>query len=91
MPRTTRTRGIFLRAATERAAGYISAPEREELVGREGVAVTDLHPSGVVLIGDERVDVVSDAGFVAKGSRVRIVRAEGYRLVVLPAAEAGKA
>ncbi|HWP36992.1 MAG TPA: NfeD family protein [Gemmatimonadales bacterium] len=91
MPRTTRTRGIFLQAATDRDAGYISAPEREDLVGREGVALTDLHPSGVVLIGDERVDVVSDAGFVAKGSRVRVVRAEAYRMVVIPTAEVEKA
>jgi membrane-bound serine protease (ClpP class) len=85
LPKGSRLRGVFLQAATDRTAGYISAPERDELIGREGVAATDLHPSGTVMLDDERLDVVSEAGFVAKGSRVRIVRAEGYRLVVVPA------
>jgi membrane-bound serine protease (ClpP class) len=91
MPRTQRSRGIFLQTATDRAEGYISAPEREDLVGKEGIAATDLHPSGIVVVGDERVDVVSDAGFVAKGARVRIIRAEAYRLVVVPAVQPSNA
>jgi membrane-bound ClpP family serine protease len=37
-----------------------------------------------MLLGGERLDVVSDAGFVAKGTRVRVVRSEAYRLVVEP-------
>ena len=91
LPKAGRSRGIFLRAATDRTGGYISAPEREDLIGREGVAVTDLHPTGTVVVDDERLDVVSDAGFVAKGARVRIVRAEGYRLVVVPAIQTSNA
>lgn len=89
MPKTTRTRGIFLQTATDRGQGYISAPERPDLVGAEGVAATDLHPSGTVIVGEERLDVVSDAGFVAKGTRVRVLRAEAYRLVVVPLAAPG--
>ena len=91
LPKAGRSRGIFLQAATDRTEGYISAPEREDLIGREGVAVTDLHPTGTVVVDDERLDVVSDAGFVAKGARVRIVRAEGYRLVVVPAIQTSNA
>jgi len=91
LPKGSRVRGIFLQAATNRTAGYISAPEREDLIGREGVAATDLHPSGTVVVDDERLDVVSDAGFVAKGERVRIVRAEGYRMVVVPAVQTSNA
>ena len=87
MPKLNRSRGIFLGTVTDRVGGYIAGPERPDLVGAEGVAATDLHPSGVVVVGDERLDVVSDVGFVGKGARVRIVRAEGYRLVVIPARE----
>jgi len=50
----------------------------------EGVALTDLRPAGTVRVGSERLDVVSDAGFVEKGSRVRIIRTESYRHVVEP-------
>ena len=55
-----------------------------DLVGLEGVAVIDLHPSGTVVVGNERLDVVCESGFVDKGARVRVVRSDGYRHVVLP-------
>jgi membrane-bound serine protease (ClpP class) len=77
-------RGIFLRAATSRSEGYIAGEARADLVGLEGVALTDLRPAGTVRVGSERLDVVSDAGFVEKGSRVRIIRTESYRHVVEP-------
>jgi membrane-bound serine protease (ClpP class) len=48
------------------------------------VAITDLRPAGTVKVGDERLDVVSDVGFVAKGKRVRVIRSESYRHVVEP-------
>lgn len=84
LPASARWRGIFLKTATDRTEGYISAPPRTDLVGAEGVAATDLRPSGVMLLGGERLDVISEAGYVAKGTRVRVVRTEGYSLVVTP-------
>jgi membrane-bound serine protease (ClpP class) len=79
-----RGRGIFLMTATDRDTGYIASAAREDLVGGEGVAATDLHPSGTAIIGGERLDVVSEAGFIDKGERIRVVRSEGYRHVVEP-------
>ncbi len=79
-----RGRGIFLMTATDRATGYIASAARGDLVGAEGVAATDLHPSGTAVIGGERLDVVSEAGFIDKGDRIRVVRSEGYRHVVEP-------
>jgi len=84
LPTSTGGRGIFLQAATDRSAGYIAEPIREDLIGVEGVAVTDLRPAGTAQLGDERLDVVSDVGFVAKGTDVRVIQSEGYRLVVEP-------
>ncbi|HEX9729909.1 MAG TPA: NfeD family protein [Gemmatimonadales bacterium] len=83
LPTSDRWRGIFLRAATNKDRGFVSAEVRGDLIGLEGVAATDLHPSGTGVFGTERLDVVSEAGFVAKGRPIRIVRSEGYRLVVL--------
>lgn len=82
LPTSERWKGVFLRAATTKETGYLSAPSRGDLIGKEGVALTDLRPSGTVRVGEERLDVVSDTGFVAKGERVRIIRSEGYRHVV---------
>ncbi len=55
---------------------------REDLVGREGVAATTLRPSGAALIGDERVDVTTDGDFIEKGTRIRVTKVEGPRIVV---------
>jgi membrane-bound serine protease (ClpP class) len=85
LPTSGRWRGILLRDSTSKEEGYISEPAREDLIGLVGIAVTDLRPSGTVMVEGERLDVVSDVGFVAKGSHVRVIRSEGYRHVVEPA------
>ena len=51
-------------------------------MGDEGVTLTDMRPSGKVMVGGERVDAVSDDGFLDSGSRVRIVRYENAQLYV---------
>ena len=86
MPSNSRLarRGIFLLASTTRETGYASQATRPELVGALGTALTDLRPTGVGLFGEERLDVVSDAGWVEEGTAIRVVSAEGYRHVVRP-------
>ncbi len=74
--------GIFLGESTTKETGYTSAQRREELVGMEGVAITDLRPSGTGLFGEERVDVVSESEWIEAGSPIRITASEGYRHVV---------
>jgi membrane-bound serine protease (ClpP class) len=88
LPTSRRWSGILLRDATDKESGYVSEPDRDELIDAVGVAITDLRPSGTIQVGEERLDVVSDTGFIAKGSRVRVIRWEGYRHVVEPADEA---
>ena len=56
----------------------------EVLLGREGQALTPLRPSGSVEIDQRPVDVVTDGQYVEPGSRVRVVRVEGARVVVEP-------
>jgi membrane-bound serine protease (ClpP class) len=75
-------RGILLDTETDRATGYVSQAVRADLVGREGVAITDLRPSGVGLFGDERIDIVSESEWIPGGTPIRIVSSEGYRHVV---------
>lgn len=90
LPHSRRLSGVFLRDATGRELGYVSAARRDELVGKLGVALTDLRPSGTVLVEDERIDAVSEGPWIEDGTRVRVLRAEGYRHVVR-ALQAGEA
>ena len=85
LPNSHRFAGLLHTHQTDRAEGYIAAPQREDLLGLEGVAMTDLRPSGTALIAGERVDVVTEGGFIPAGETVTVVRADGYRHVVRPA------
>ena len=84
LPRSNRLArsGVLLRDELDRETGYLSAPERRELLGAVGVAATDLRPAGAGLFGEERLDVVAEAGFIPAGTRITIISSEGYRLVV---------
>ena len=78
-------RGIFRRVAlVADLEEAVSSPDLSALVGQEGVAVTVLRPSGKVRIGTEWYDGVSEAGFIEKGSRVKVLRFENAQLYVVP-------
>ena len=79
--------GIFLPAKTASAIGYESAEVRSDLVGKYGTAITDLRPAGTALIGDERIDVVSESEWISAGTPVKVLSAEGYRHIVRSVSE----
>ena len=56
--------------------------EQPELVGRTGVALTTLRPSGTAEIDGRRVDVVTEGGMIEAGNETKVVAVEGARVVV---------
>jgi membrane-bound serine protease (ClpP class) len=54
----------------------------DHLVGRSGVATTDLRPSGTARFGDERRSVVADGPAIEAGQAIVVTAVEGYRIVV---------
>ncbi len=82
LPNSGRFSGLILRGGSDQSEGYIAAPARGDLLGLEGIALTDLRPAGTAQIGPERVDVVTEGEYVPQGRTVRVVRSEGYRHVV---------
>ncbi|MCC6670166.1 MAG: hypothetical protein IT458_03840 [Planctomycetes bacterium] len=94
LPRIPLLNRVLLRPPLEPAtgastpfAGAVPVLAPAALVGREGVADSDLRPAGIVLLGADRLDVVSEGGYVARGTRVRVARVEGTRVVVEPVAD----
>ena len=59
----------------------------EQMVGREGVVLQDLDPTGVVQVASEHWTASSVRGTPRKGDRVRVVQMEGLRLKVEPVEE----
>lgn len=62
--------------------GYMGNDERVDLIGKEGVVVTVLRPSGKVNIDGNPVDVVTDGEFLEPGTKVVVIDATGGRVVV---------
>ncbi|MBM7716307.1 membrane-bound serine protease (ClpP class) [Bacillus thermophilus] len=75
---------FILTDSTSSEKGYVSNVNRLELVGKKGVTITPLRPSGTVLIDDERIDVVAEGNFIENNTGVKVVKVEGSRIVVRP-------
>ena len=62
--------------------GYVASFGWEKLVGEEALTETDLHPSGWVNVGKERVFAISEGNFIDKNVKVVILSVDGNRVVV---------
>ncbi len=52
------------------------------LIGKQGIALSMLRPSGIVLIDNKKVDAVSERDVIKKDEKVEVVKVEGIRIVV---------
>lgn len=73
---------LILVESTSKEKGYTSSENKDILLGKEGVAVTALRPSGIALIDGERIDVVSQGDFVENGARVVVTNTSSSRVMV---------
>lgn len=62
--------------------GYVSNVNRTDLLGKEGIALTVLRPSGTAIFNNERIDVVSEGDFINQNAKITVVKVEGVRIVV---------
>ncbi|MRG86635.1 NfeD family protein [Salinibacillus xinjiangensis] len=75
-------RNIILSERTTTEKGFVSTINRLELIGLVGKTLTPLRPSGTAIFDDERLDVVTEGGYIQQGKEVKIVKVEGSRIVV---------
>lgn len=73
---------IVLRDSTSSEQGYVSNSSRTDLLNKEGITLTPLRPSGTIIIENERVDAVTEGGFIDTNVKVIVVKVEGVRVVV---------
>ncbi|MFH0953489.1 MAG: NfeD family protein [Verrucomicrobiota bacterium] len=61
---------------------FKAASEVESLIGKEGVALSILRPSGIAKIDGRRVDVVADGTWIESGKRIKVMGVSGPRVLV---------
>ncbi|EPD54385.1 hypothetical protein HMPREF1210_00371 [Paenisporosarcina sp. HGH0030] len=81
---------IILKDATDTEHGYVSNVNRYELLGRMAVSMTPLRPSGTIMLDGERIDAVTEGGYVDANKVVKIIKVEGSRTVVREVKEGEK-
>ena len=73
-----------LRTELSSSSGFTSqSMEKEAYLGKKGVAVTDLRPSGVAVIDGKRLDVVSRGEYISRDAEVIVTSVSGNRIVVV--------
>lgn len=82
LPRTRWGRKMFLDGAVQGASQPPPA-RADEVVGQTGETLTTLAPSGFVQIGGRRYEAASQSGLLPKGTPVRVVGVETFRLTVV--------
>lgn len=69
-----------------------SVPEitnaKQQLIGKSGVTITPLRPSGIADIEGRRIDVLTAGAFIERGKRIVVTKAEGMHILVREATDA---
>ena len=61
---------------------FSQAPDLVSWKGKKGEAITDLRPSGTVMIEGNRLDAVTDGEYVDAGTPIVVTLVSGNRIVV---------
>jgi membrane-bound serine protease (ClpP class) len=81
LPETPAFRRVMLTAEVSTEKGYSSSQETSSLVGLQGTAETVLHPAGIGVFGDKRLNVVARGSFIDKGAPIVVAETHGNRIV----------
>ncbi|MFH1435035.1 MAG: NfeD family protein [Pseudomonadota bacterium] len=72
----------FVLKTSQKGAVSSLGHDHADLVGKQGKAVSNLHPSGTAMFDGKKVDVVTGGVYIAKGAAVAVVETSGPRVVV---------
>lgn len=80
-------KGIFrymaLESVQDKEAGYVGVPATDKnIIGKTGLAATDLRPSGKIRIEEVLYDAVAEFGYIEKGKNIKVIRVESAQLHV---------
>ena len=62
--------------------GFLASNYSKEMIKKEGIASTDLKPSGYIKIDEKYFQAVSKSKYIEKGKNIVVIAGEGARLIV---------
>jgi membrane-bound ClpP family serine protease len=73
---------IILKEEQNKEKGYISSSDLNYLLGKQGIASTDLRPTGVGNFEGIDFDVISEGRYIPKNTKLIIYKVQGSKLIV---------
>jgi len=80
LARTSLGRAFFLKSSVTGHSNVEKATP--EIIGKEGVAVTRLNPSGKVAIDGQTFEAASRDGYIDAGAPVRVAAQDNFKLII---------
>lgn len=62
--------------------GFQASFFQKEMIGRKGIAATDLKPSGHIYLNNQSLQATANGTYIEKGSPIEVIGGEGSRLIV---------
>jgi membrane-bound serine protease (ClpP class) len=82
LPKNQTFNKLILDEQTSVQAGFTSADDYSYLLNKIGIAHTVLRPAGIVIIDDKKYDVVTTSDYIDKGTKVKVIKIEGNKIIV---------
>ena len=73
---------IILEEEQNKDKGYISSGDLKYLLGKQGVALTNLRPTGIGNFEGITFDVISEGNYISKDTKLIIFKVQGSKLIV---------
>jgi len=82
LPKTNMFNKLILQEKVKEKSGYAIKEKFIDLIGKEGIALTDLRPSGTALIDGKRIDVVTEGDYITHNTSIIVKSVEDSKIVV---------
>ena len=78
----SRKNNSFLLASDQE--GYVASAIDRTLIGKQGIAQSDLKPSGHIVVDNKRYQALSEGGYIIKGTSIILIGGQGTYYSVIP-------
>ncbi|MDP4115424.1 MAG: NfeD family protein [Bacteroidota bacterium] len=82
LPKSERFNKLVLKESIGKGVEFAVFPGKEKLLNAEGIAISTLRPAGIADFNGDRIDVVTEGDYVEAGTKIKVIRIEGVKVVV---------
>ena len=83
IPQTRTWRKFILFTQQDKELGYtVETKELKRLIGKKGIAVTPLRPSGIAEVNGKKLNVITGGEYIESNAKIKIIDVEGNKIIV---------